>query len=74
MSKGWALVLILTVMVLIFWSGLQIYSIFSSGEDQDGEIAQVVPIDRVLNVEIVDYLKDNDSIVLIKNEDIQPAQ
>ena len=69
MSGGWLFVTITSIVVVVAWTGLQIYSLFNT---EVVVTPTVTPIEAEINTEIIDYLRTNSELVLINGDDLQP--
>jgi len=72
MSRRWAVIIIFTVIVVVLVSGFEIFKAFSE-EKEVGEFQKYsTSISREFNVDLLSEVKNKQSEVLVKDEDIAP--
>lgn len=64
------IVAVITILVVIFWSGYEVYRIIQP--DDGADVIEVIPINRTFNTEVVKEVVSREENVLIKNDEIQP--
>lgn len=72
MSKGWFVVIVITVALLVFWTALEIYGVFRKEEPETQYSSLITPISRELPTEVVENVYDKQNLVLVKKDQIEP--
>ncbi|MDD3648193.1 MAG: hypothetical protein PHS44_06900 [Candidatus Dojkabacteria bacterium] len=74
MSKKWAIVIFVSVLTVIIWSGWEVYKAFSTKKDVGEYEAYVTYINPQIDTDLVKKVNELQSKVLVKESEIEPPR
>lgn len=74
MTRKWAYIIIITVIVVVIVSGFEIFKSFREDKDVGEYKKYSSSISREYDVEFLDEINNMQDLVLVKDEDIAPEQ
>jgi len=72
MTRKWAYIIIITVVVVVFLSGFEVYKAFREDKDIGEYQKYSTSISREYDIELLNKIYNMQDLVLVKDEDIAP--
>lgn len=74
MSRKWAIIIILSVVTIVFWSGWEVFKAVEKEKDVQEYSKYAASIPKELNTALIRKVSSMQSEVLVKDEDIAPKE
>lgn len=72
MGKGWFVVIVISVGILVIWTALEIYGVFRQEEQVSQYESLTTPISRELRTDVVNGVTERQEGVLVEKDEIEP--